>query len=103
MIVATEDVPTGEDLILSAAFEKDGEDAPGVANGVLSLYHGEDKVGDGRIKSQPGSSDRGRGPLRRSRTRCRRHGRHPGGRTRPLTRGSITQVTIESAGGLHRL
>jgi len=49
-----EDLPTGEDLILSASFEKDGEDPPGVATGVLSLYHGEKKVGEGRIKTQPG-------------------------------------------------
>lgn len=53
-IVATKDVPTGEKLILSANFEKDGEDPPGVATGILSLYHGEEKVGEGRIKTQPG-------------------------------------------------
>jgi arylsulfatase len=51
---ATEDIPTGEDLILSASFEKDGEDPPGVATGVLSLYYGDTKVGEGRIKTQPG-------------------------------------------------
>jgi arylsulfatase len=53
-IDATEDVPTGEDLILAATFEKDGEDPPGVATGMLSLYHGDKKVGEGRIKTQPG-------------------------------------------------
>ena len=37
-----------------AAFEKDGEDPPGVSTGVLSLYHGETKVGEKRIKTQPG-------------------------------------------------
>ncbi len=51
---ATEDLPTGEDLILSASFVKDGEDPPGVATGILSLYHGDRKVGEGRIKTQPG-------------------------------------------------
>lgn len=51
---ATEDLPTGEDLIVSAAFDKDGEDPPGVATGILSLYHGDHKVGEGRIKTQPG-------------------------------------------------
>ena len=51
---ASEDVPTGENLILSASFEKDGEDPPGVATGILSLYHGDKKVGEGRIKTQPG-------------------------------------------------
>jgi len=53
-IDATEDVPTGENLILSASFDKDGEDPAGVATGILSLYYGEMKVGDGRIKTQPG-------------------------------------------------
>ena len=53
-IDATEDVPTGEDLLLSASFDKDGEDPPGVATGILSLYYGDHKVGEGRIKTQPG-------------------------------------------------
>jgi arylsulfatase len=53
-IVATEDLPVGTDLILSASFEKDGEDPPPVATGLLSLFHGETKVGEGRIKTQPG-------------------------------------------------
>ena len=54
MIVGEEDVPVGEKLILAAEFEKDGEDPPGVATGVLSLFHGPKKVGEGRIKTQPG-------------------------------------------------
>jgi arylsulfatase len=53
-IDATEDLPVGEDLILSASFDKDGEDPPGIATGILSLYHGDQKVGEGRIKTQPG-------------------------------------------------
>jgi arylsulfatase A-like enzyme len=51
---ATEDVPTGENLILSASFDKEGEEQPGIASGTLSLYHGDRKVGHGRIKTQPG-------------------------------------------------
>ncbi len=54
LIMASEDVPSGTDLILSASFEKDGEDPPGVATGILSLYYGPKKVGEGRIKTQPG-------------------------------------------------
>ena len=99
MIVATEDVPTGEDLILSAAFEKDGEDPPGVANGILSLYHGEDKVGEGRIRTQPGKfviggeglcvgRDSGAGVT----------DDYPGDQPWPFTRGAITQVTIDVSG-----
>jgi arylsulfatase A-like enzyme len=53
-IDGTQDVPTGDNLILSAAFDKDGEDPPGVSTGMLSLYHGDTKVGEGRIKTQPG-------------------------------------------------
>ena len=53
-VVAAEDIPTGENLILSAAFDKDGEDPPGISTGMLSLFHGESKVGEGRIKTQPG-------------------------------------------------
>ncbi len=54
-IDATQDLPTGTNLILSAAFEKDGEESAGLATGVLSLYHGDTKVGEGRIKTQPGT------------------------------------------------
>jgi arylsulfatase len=51
---ATEDLPVGENLLLSASFDKDGEDPPNVSTGTLSLYHGDRKVGEGRIKTQPG-------------------------------------------------
>jgi arylsulfatase A-like enzyme len=53
-VVADTDLPTGENLILSASFDKDGEDPPGVATGILSLYHADKKVGEARIKTQPG-------------------------------------------------
>jgi arylsulfatase len=53
-IVAAQEVPVGKHLILSASFDKDGEDPPGTATGILSLYHGDQKVGEGRIKTQPG-------------------------------------------------
>ncbi|WP_431220499.1 arylsulfatase [Leifsonia xyli] len=53
-IDATEDYPTGENVILSASFDKDGEEVPGVATGILSLYYGDRKVGEGRISTQPG-------------------------------------------------
>jgi len=53
-IDGTQDVPTGQNLILSASFDKDGEDPPHVSTGILSLYHGDQKVAEGRIKTQPG-------------------------------------------------
>jgi arylsulfatase len=53
-IVADQEIPVGEKIILSASFSKDGEDPPGTAHGIVSLYHGDQKVGEGRIKTQPG-------------------------------------------------
>ncbi|MDF3312797.1 arylsulfatase [Rhodococcus sp. T2V] len=53
-ISATEDLPTGENLLLAASFDKDGEDPPGTAHGVLTLYYGDRQVGEGRIRTQPG-------------------------------------------------
>jgi hypothetical protein len=53
-IVSDEELPTGENLILSAAFEKKGEDPPGVSVGTLSLFHGDVKVGEEHIRTQPG-------------------------------------------------
>ena len=54
MIVGTADIPTGENLILSASFEKEGME-PTCATGTLSLFHGETKVGEGKLKTQLGS------------------------------------------------
>jgi arylsulfatase len=53
-ISASEDLPTGDNLILSASFDKQGEDPPAVAAGTLSLYYGDRKVGEGPLKTQPG-------------------------------------------------
>ena len=53
-IVGSEDIPTGDQVVLSAAFEKEGNEAD-CAVGTLSLYHGDKKVGEGRIKSQLGA------------------------------------------------
>jgi arylsulfatase len=53
-VISTEEVPTGKSVILSAAFEKQGEEPRGVAQGTLSLYFGENKVGEVQIQTQPG-------------------------------------------------
>lgn len=53
-MVATEDVPTGRNLLLSASFEKTSQE-PDHTAGTLSLYHGDDKVGEAEIKTQLGS------------------------------------------------
>jgi arylsulfatase len=54
MIVGAEDIPTGENLILSASFEKQGMEPTG-ATGTLSLFHGDTKVGEGKLKTQLGA------------------------------------------------
>jgi arylsulfatase len=53
-IVGSEDIPTGDGVLLSASFDKDGQEPDG-ATGTLSLYHADRKVGEGRIKTQLGA------------------------------------------------
>ena len=53
-VVASEEVPTGEKLILSASFEKTSAEADHTA-GTLTLYHNDEKVGEGEIKTQLGA------------------------------------------------
>jgi arylsulfatase A-like enzyme len=53
-VVGGEEVPAGRNVLLSASFDKDGEDPPGISTGILSLYHRDKKVGEQRIKTQPG-------------------------------------------------
>jgi arylsulfatase A-like enzyme len=53
-VSSEEVVPPGDDLILAAVFQKEGEEPAGVAFGTLSLYINERKVGQGRIRTQPG-------------------------------------------------
>ncbi len=45
---------SAKNLILSASFEKEGME-PTCATGTLSLYHGETKVGEGKLKTQLGA------------------------------------------------
>ncbi|MDT2005871.1 arylsulfatase [Rhodococcus opacus] len=54
MIVGSEDIPAGTDLILSASFDKDGQE-PTFTTRILSLFHADRKVGEGRIKTQLGA------------------------------------------------
>jgi hypothetical protein len=61
LILATEDLPTGENLILSASFEKEAQE-PSWAAGTLSLYHGAIRRW-AKTKSKP-SWGRSRSPAR---------------------------------------
>jgi arylsulfatase A-like enzyme len=53
-IVGSEDIPAGQNVLLSASFDKDGME-PDHATGILSLYHADRKVGEARIKTQLGA------------------------------------------------
>jgi len=50
-VVSDEPIPTGR-VRLSARFEKEGDKQP--TTGTLSLYIGQEKVGEAKIKTQPG-------------------------------------------------
>ena len=52
IIESTKDIPTGK-VILSAVFEREGDSMP--TTGTLSLFIGDEKVGEGRIMTQPGN------------------------------------------------
>ena len=54
LVVGTEDIPTGHNLILAASFEKTSLEADHTT-GTLSLYHGDHKVGEAQIKTQLGA------------------------------------------------
>jgi arylsulfatase len=98
-IVADQELPTGEELILSAAFEKEGEDPPGVAVGTLSLYHGDIKVGEGRIKTQPGKfSLAGDGLCVGRDSSDPVTGDYPGTAPWAFTGGTIERVAIDVSG-----
>jgi arylsulfatase A-like enzyme len=99
MVVATEDLPTGENLILSASFDKDGEDPPGVATGILSLYHGDRKVGEARIKVQPGYFElAGEGLCVGRDSGAAVTDDYPGERPYRFTGGTVKRVVIDVSG-----
>ena len=97
---ATEDIPTGENLILSASFDKDGEDPPASRPACSRSATATTKVGEGADQDPAGQvHDRRRGPLRRPR---RRRPRSPtttraSGRWR-FTGGTIHRVAVDVSG-----
>ena len=98
-IDSTQDVPTGLNLILSASFEKDGEDPPGVSTGILSLYYGDKKVGEGRIKTQPGTfSLAGEGLCVGRDSGEPVTGDYPGAHPHVFTGGTIKRVAVDVSG-----
>jgi len=98
-ITAGEDIPAGENMILSASFDKEREDPPGIANGILSLYYGDRKVGEGRIKTQPGKfSIAGEGLCVGRDSGEAVTDDYPGERPWEFTGGSIRQVQVNVSG-----
>jgi hypothetical protein len=96
---ATEDLPVGENLILSASFDKDGEDPPHVSTGILSLYHGDKKVGEARIKTQPGMfSIAGEGLCVGRDSGAPVTGDYPGNHGARFTGGTIKRVAVDVSG-----
>jgi arylsulfatase A-like enzyme len=97
-VVGSEDIPTGQHLILAASFEKTALEADHTT-GTLSLYHGDHKVGEAQIKTQLGAfSVAGSGLF---------VGRHsgepvtddyPGQPPYPFTGGTIDRVAVDVSG-----
>jgi arylsulfatase A-like enzyme len=98
-VSASEDVPTGQNLILSASFDKDGEDPPGVATGTLSLYYGDRQVGEGRIKMQPGAFElAGEGLCVGRDSGSAVTDDYPGEQPHRFTGGTVKRVAIDVSG-----
>jgi arylsulfatase A-like enzyme len=97
-VVAEADLPVGENLILSAAFDKDGEAGPGTATGMLSLYVGDKKIGEGRIKMQPGDFGLTGNGLAVGRGTGAVTGDYPGERPWRFTGGTIKLVAVDVSG-----
>jgi arylsulfatase A-like enzyme len=98
-IVADRELPTGDDLILSAVFDKQGEDPPGVSVGTLSLFHGDVKVGESRIKTQPGKfSPVGDGLCVGRDSSDPVTGDYAGGAPWTFTGGTIKRVAVDVSG-----
>jgi arylsulfatase A-like enzyme len=96
-VVADVELPVGKNLILSASFDKDGEAAPGIATGVVSLYVGDKKVGEGRIKTQPGGFGLDAG-LSVGRSTGEITADFPGTRPWPFTGGTLKFVAVDVSG-----
>ena len=97
-VAASEELPTGEKLILSAAFEKDGEDPPGVTTGMLALYHGDQQVAEQRIKTQPGTFGLTGSGLTVGRSTTAITDDYPGERPWRFTGGTVRLVAVDVSG-----
>ena len=66
--------------------------------GTLSLYHGDTKVGEGKIKTQLGAFAIAGGALRRTPQRRTGHRRLPGRAPYAFTGGTLNRVAVDVSG-----
>jgi arylsulfatase len=95
-IAAGEDLPVGENVIVSAAFVKEGDGMP--CTGTLSLYHGESKVGEGQIKTQPATFGLTGSGLTVGRSLHTIASDYPGERPWTFTGGTIHLAAVDVSG-----
>jgi arylsulfatase len=96
MIESTRPIPTGK-VLLSAAFNREGDAMP--AAGTLSLYINKEKVGEGKIMTQPGNfSLAGEGLNVGKDTGIPVTGDYAGSRPYPFTGGRILKMIVDVSG-----
>jgi arylsulfatase len=99
LLRSTVDLPTGEGLILSASFDKDGQDAQGMTTGIVTLFHGDTPVGSMRISTQPGKfSLAGEGLTVGRDTGAPVTDDYPGSDPWTFTGGTLRRVAVDVSG-----
>ena len=97
-IVATEEIPTGEHLILSASFVKDGEDPPGVSTGMLSAVPRRRQRGGGADQDATSAFGLSGTDLTVGRAISQVTDDYPGERPWRFTGGTIRMVAVDVSG-----
>jgi arylsulfatase len=96
MVESGKPVPAG-DCVLSASFEKSGTGMP--TEGLLSLYINQEKVGEAKIKTQPGKFSLAGEGLNVGLDRAEPvTGDYPGDSPWAFTGGTIHKVIVDVAG-----
>ena len=96
IVESTERIPTGH-VVLSASFDREGDTMP--AEGTLTLYFGDQQVGQGRIKTQPGKfSIAGEGLNVGKDTAEPVSDDYPGSSPWPFTGGTIVRAAVDVSG-----
>jgi arylsulfatase len=97
-IAGREDIPTGKNLILTASFDKDRQEND-CATRILSIYHGDRKVGEARIRTQLGAFAVAGSSLYVGRNPGEPVTEdYPGGAPHAFTGGTINRIAIDVSG-----